>query len=226
MRFSQTEVSYMTRATFKQITGQHPKEDDLDRANCLRAGEVGHHSCGVCSNCSMPRFIGCDCAVMQEHASKQRRNKMAEYDKAAKSYSAFSTEQFEEIRAHVTEAQSEAESMEDSITSSAADIVQYAEDAVIALDKFQTEVEELELALLGKDEEIAQLERDVEKLEENYTLRKDDDLVKNLAHKMMEYQSLINNSPAHHGVGKEVITLIHELLAKFIEGPIAIPSSE
>ena len=31
--------------------------DDLERCNCELAGEVGHYSCGWCSECDLPRFM-------------------------------------------------------------------------------------------------------------------------------------------------------------------------
>lgn len=50
----------MTTEEFKEKVGYIPEGDDLDRVNCLKAGEAGHHFCGWCNKHNMPRFI-CGC---------------------------------------------------------------------------------------------------------------------------------------------------------------------
>jgi hypothetical protein len=40
----------MTADEFKAATGYEPKDDDLDRANCDRAGDGGHWGCGICEH--------------------------------------------------------------------------------------------------------------------------------------------------------------------------------
>ncbi len=45
---------------YRRRFGEAPVQDDLDRATCEHAGEVGHHLCGVCSAHNKPRFI-CGC---------------------------------------------------------------------------------------------------------------------------------------------------------------------
>lgn len=37
---------------FQYMTGQLPSQDDLDRCNCIEAGNktLGHFSCGVCEH--------------------------------------------------------------------------------------------------------------------------------------------------------------------------------
>jgi hypothetical protein len=37
--------------------GHPPIEDDLERANCPDAGQVGHYFCGWCERCDRPRFL-------------------------------------------------------------------------------------------------------------------------------------------------------------------------
>ena len=47
----------ITADDFEQLTGQAPKQDDLERVNCDEAGNAGHHQCGLCEQCGYPRFI-------------------------------------------------------------------------------------------------------------------------------------------------------------------------
>lgn len=47
----------MDALRFRQITGREPQDDDMERANCLQAGEIGHKHCGVCPTCGFPRFV-------------------------------------------------------------------------------------------------------------------------------------------------------------------------
>jgi hypothetical protein len=45
---------------FEQKTGRAPEHDDLDRVNCLKAGQLGHYHCGWCDNHDGPIFeCGC-----------------------------------------------------------------------------------------------------------------------------------------------------------------------
>lgn len=46
----------MNAEEFFAVTGHMPEGDDLERANCAKAGETGHWHCGVCV-CGMPRFV-------------------------------------------------------------------------------------------------------------------------------------------------------------------------
>lgn len=46
-----------TRQQFEEMVGNPPKDDDLERLNCDRPGEIGHLACGHCSHCNKPRFI-------------------------------------------------------------------------------------------------------------------------------------------------------------------------
>ena len=47
----------ITAAKFKKATGHAPKDDDLERCNCPRAGEIGHASCGWDHDMGQPEFI-------------------------------------------------------------------------------------------------------------------------------------------------------------------------
>jgi len=42
---------------FKELVGQAPVQDDLERTNCARAGMPGHSQCGMCPDCIRPRFV-------------------------------------------------------------------------------------------------------------------------------------------------------------------------
>ena len=46
----------MNAAEFEAKTGRKPEDDDLDRANCNKAGNVNHFTCGWCLPCDLPRF--------------------------------------------------------------------------------------------------------------------------------------------------------------------------
>lgn len=42
---------------FKRATGREPVDDDLERANCPKQGQLGHRSCGWCLYDNLPRFM-------------------------------------------------------------------------------------------------------------------------------------------------------------------------
>jgi hypothetical protein len=50
----------ITADEFWQRFGCVPLQDDLQRANCPEAGQVGHYQCGVCRKHDRPRFM-CGC---------------------------------------------------------------------------------------------------------------------------------------------------------------------
>ena len=52
----------ITEKEFKEMVGFAPENDDLDRANCDKAGEIGHMFCGICDKHKKPRFI-CGCLI-------------------------------------------------------------------------------------------------------------------------------------------------------------------
>jgi hypothetical protein len=49
----------VTADEFRDRVGSEPCQDDLERCNCVRAGQLGHMFCGVCVH-GMPRFVRCD----------------------------------------------------------------------------------------------------------------------------------------------------------------------
>lgn len=46
----------ITEKQFKEAVGREPVDDDLERANCEKAGELGHMFCGWCAECNKPIF--------------------------------------------------------------------------------------------------------------------------------------------------------------------------
>ena len=47
----------ISRRHFKQATGEYPVQDDLERANCPKAGTFGHTCCGWNHEDNMPNFM-------------------------------------------------------------------------------------------------------------------------------------------------------------------------
>lgn len=47
----------ITAKMFKHATGHEPENDDLERANCSKAGELAHVSCGWDHKRNMPVFM-------------------------------------------------------------------------------------------------------------------------------------------------------------------------
>ena len=52
----------MNAKEFEKLTGDKPENDDLDRVNCDKAGQIGHYCCGLCSKCGQPKFM-CTCLI-------------------------------------------------------------------------------------------------------------------------------------------------------------------
>jgi hypothetical protein len=48
---------------FIEAVGHPPEEDDLERCNCPKAGQVMHWQCGWCPEHDKPRFL-CGCLNM------------------------------------------------------------------------------------------------------------------------------------------------------------------
>ena len=48
----------MNAIEFTNITGRAPENDDLERTNCVNAGDESHSMCGTCVEHGQPRFIG------------------------------------------------------------------------------------------------------------------------------------------------------------------------
>jgi hypothetical protein len=47
----------MTAEQFTKATGAEPINDDLDRCNCDKAGEIGHWYCGWDAEANLPIFM-------------------------------------------------------------------------------------------------------------------------------------------------------------------------
>jgi len=47
----------ITAEQFKKATGQDPIQDDLERCNCPKAGQLGHYSCGWNHEQNLPQFM-------------------------------------------------------------------------------------------------------------------------------------------------------------------------
>jgi hypothetical protein len=46
----------ITREMFIEATGHEPEQDDLERANCPKVGQIGHFMCGWDEKQNLPRF--------------------------------------------------------------------------------------------------------------------------------------------------------------------------
>lgn len=46
-----------TPEQFYEAVGRYPRDDDLDRVNCPKEGELGHQACGWCPECNKPWFL-------------------------------------------------------------------------------------------------------------------------------------------------------------------------
>jgi hypothetical protein len=59
----------MDSTEYTSVVGSAPEQDDLDRANCASAGQIGHAQCGLCDH-RMPRFLHCArCAARKAWAN-------------------------------------------------------------------------------------------------------------------------------------------------------------
>lgn len=52
----------MDAKEFEERTGRPPENDDLERVNCAKAGEPGHHFCGWCGDHNRPMYE-CGCSL-------------------------------------------------------------------------------------------------------------------------------------------------------------------
>lgn len=55
-----TNDNLYTEELFEKIVGRKPEDDDLERANCPKAGETGHNDCGLCKHFK-PVFCCTEC---------------------------------------------------------------------------------------------------------------------------------------------------------------------
>ena len=60
-----TAKSPVTEKEFEEMHGHAPVQDDLDRINCVVAGEPGHWCCGICAKHNKARFV-CGCLATEE----------------------------------------------------------------------------------------------------------------------------------------------------------------
>jgi hypothetical protein len=47
----------ITPELFKQYVGHEPEDDDLERCNCEKAGQIGHTMCGWNSKHNLPVYM-------------------------------------------------------------------------------------------------------------------------------------------------------------------------
>jgi hypothetical protein len=47
----------ITAEQFRARVGRDPEQDDLQRCNCNKAGDICHYFCGWCRRCDCPRFV-------------------------------------------------------------------------------------------------------------------------------------------------------------------------
>lgn len=46
LKLIRSNIMQITEEYFYKATGRQPKEDDMERVNCPKAGESGHNNCG------------------------------------------------------------------------------------------------------------------------------------------------------------------------------------
>lgn len=51
------EKPLITAEQFKAATGREPEQDDLERCNCPKAGQMGHWQCGWNEGRNLPQFM-------------------------------------------------------------------------------------------------------------------------------------------------------------------------
>jgi len=59
----------ITEEIFKEKVGSAPENDDLERCNCDKAGEILHWGCGWCDDCDIPMFM-CQCFFAKRYVKK------------------------------------------------------------------------------------------------------------------------------------------------------------
>jgi hypothetical protein len=50
-------MTEITAERFEEATGQKPEYDDLERCNCVKAGQFGHTMCGWNNKANLPVFM-------------------------------------------------------------------------------------------------------------------------------------------------------------------------
>ena len=64
----------MNELEFHVIVGRPPVQDDLERANCDKAGQMGHWFCGTCPTCGSPIFLANNACCVTAGEENRRRN--------------------------------------------------------------------------------------------------------------------------------------------------------
>jgi hypothetical protein len=59
-----------TEEDFFKAVGSKPVQDDMERVNCKRAGELGHEYCGWCDKHSSPKFH-CEGCFLEREAKRK-----------------------------------------------------------------------------------------------------------------------------------------------------------
>lgn len=55
----------ISEADFAAAVGRPPQDDDLERCNCDRAGQIGHTQCGWNEKLNLPVFIASALELME-----------------------------------------------------------------------------------------------------------------------------------------------------------------
>ena len=63
----------ITDKVFRICTGRDPIQDDLERSNCPKAGQVGHSGCGWCPKHELPNFQ-CGCGMLSAYRAECKQN--------------------------------------------------------------------------------------------------------------------------------------------------------
>jgi len=68
----------MNAKEFEEATGDEPRQDDLERANCILAGASGHQDCGICEPHGLPISKCALCFILPAKDVKRKPNKQTE----------------------------------------------------------------------------------------------------------------------------------------------------
>ncbi len=60
----------ITKEHFTKRMGKVPVQDDLERSNCPKAGEIGHFQCGWDEEFDLPVFLVGRNGIQREHFKK------------------------------------------------------------------------------------------------------------------------------------------------------------
>lgn len=71
----------ITREKFIAATGSEPKQDDLERCNCDKAGQFTHTMCGWNEEFDLPQFM---VGIIGYEVVKERRERLLEFKASLK----------------------------------------------------------------------------------------------------------------------------------------------